>query len=664
MAAPLPARGRPGGTAQRFTPAGPYLLRGNRAAGRFTRSKPDLGEATFIANIADVAVQEELTKLYSRDADWNALLRQTSQGVVQEQISLQKFIDGFKNFPEEIPLQNIRPAMSTVIYKTKCKSWVPQDFQKGIQGIESLERIHHDINNERDILVIVTAKKVPIDWAQFEEIFNWDWELYVLFWDKDQELLFIHSSSNAGYYKRLAEAVAGEVELIKGPPVFRCLSGINRLKLQNVGLIEQLGRLIRYTMRAGSDVEPGLTSAQMRNVVKSNIFGMGYEDGSKTSVGCSYKGRIWSRRVTNLDALTRWCSFIGTKILDNTIDADEVLRGTLVPATVSERPTKMPIGIEWPDDVYKEPETTYTFIIDKDIEFPLHNTDIRLVDPSESGELRFEICSDATSVEFVLSLFEENDIQDYRITTTRGINVLVRHGANALPLKLEDFFYENPPLIWFADGSSLEGNSLTELKTKYGPYQREKILCWDWTGTNLRKESQGITKESDSIQYQVIRELIKDDYNIVFDDDGSGEVADVVTIRDEEKSISVGFYHCKFSQKDVPGSRIEDLYAVCGQAQKSIRWIEKPMDLFSHLLRREPKREKGQEASRFEKGNWDNLFKIKEMSRTLPVSLKIFIVQPGLSKAEATESQQELLSVTENYLMETYKLSFGVIASP
>ena len=87
------------------------------------------------------------------------------------------------------------------------------------------------------------------------------------------------------------------------------------------------------------------------------------------------------------------------------------------------------------------------------------------------------------------------------------------------------------------------------------------------------------------------------------------------------------------------------------------------MDLFSHLLRREPKRGKGQEVSRFEKGNWDNLFKIKEMSRTLPLSLKIFIVQPGLSKAKTTVSQQELLSVTENYLMETYNLSFGIIAS-
>jgi hypothetical protein len=46
------------------------------------------------------------------------------------------------------------------------------------------------------------------------------------------------------------------------------------------------------------------------------------------------------------------------------------------------------------------------------------------------------------------------------------------------------------------------------------------------------------------------------------------------------------------------------------------------------------------------------------------VSLKIFVVQPGLSKSGASRDQLELLSVTENHLMETFRISFGVIASP
>ena len=39
------------------------------------------------------------------------------------------------------------------------------------------------------------------------------------------------------------------------------------------------------------------------------------------------------------------------------------------------------------------------------------------------------------------------------------------------------------------------------------------------------------------------------------------------------------------------------------------------------------------------------------------------MVQPGLSRSNATTEQLELISVTENYLMETYQLPFLFIAS-
>jgi hypothetical protein len=47
-------------------------------AGRFTRVKEGLGDATFIANVADVDVQKELKKLYTQDPDWNKLLPEAS----------------------------------------------------------------------------------------------------------------------------------------------------------------------------------------------------------------------------------------------------------------------------------------------------------------------------------------------------------------------------------------------------------------------------------------------------------------------------------------------------------------------------------------------------------------------------------------------------------
>lgn len=158
---------------------------------------------------------------------------------------------------------------------------------------------------------------------------------------------------------------------------------------------------------------------------------------------------------------------------------------------------------------------------------------------------------------------------------------------------------------------------------------------------------------------------------MIIDDDGKGEAADVVTIKlvgdpAAPSRIDVEFYHCKYSHAAAPGGRIEDLYEVCGQAQKSIAWMsshEKRTDLFTHLLCREARRQESKAASRYERGDGELLLTIREMSRLCPVSLQIHIVQPGLSRAQASREQLELLSVTETYLMETFRLPFGVIAS-
>jgi hypothetical protein len=49
------------------------------------------------------------------------------------------------------------------------------------------------------------------------------------------------------------------------------------------------------------------------------------------------------------------------------------------------------------------------------------------------------------------------------------------------------------------------------------------------------------------------------------------------------------------------------------------------------------------------------------MSHTTRISMKIVVVQPGVSKVAISEAQLRLLSVTENYLTETYQLPFTAV---
>ncbi|WP_433975345.1 DEAD/DEAH box helicase [Tunturiibacter lichenicola] len=186
-------------------------------AGRFTRSRADLGDATFIANVADVNVQEELQKLYTRDPDWNVLLPDLSEQMIGQQSSLQEFVSNFTDFPAEIPLKAVRPATSTVVYSTRCDFWLPDLFRAGIPSAESCERFHHSLNQQENTLVIVTARRLGLQWTDAESLFDWQWELYVVFWDSERELLFINSSSNSGDFKELAQALTGDkAKLISG----------------------------------------------------------------------------------------------------------------------------------------------------------------------------------------------------------------------------------------------------------------------------------------------------------------------------------------------------------------------------------------------------------------------------------------------------------------
>ncbi len=186
----------------------------------------------------------------------------------------------------------------------------------------------------------------------------------------------------------------------------------------------------------------------------------------------------------------------------------------------------------------------------------------------------------------------------------------------------------------------------------------------DWSGVDIRKESQGPGRRRDTVQRRVIDLVLNSGtpHDIVFDDDGSNEVADVVAIRREGHLLHVELYHCKFSSSAIKGGRVADLYEVCGQAQKSIRWAERLDDFLFHLRRREADRRRRGAATRFERGDLSALTGFLNQWRELRAEFSITVVQPGYSKATAVPGHLELFAATEAFLMETWRIPFQVWA--
>lgn len=202
------------------------------------------------------------------------------------------------------------------------------------------------------------------------------------------------------------------------------------------------------------------------------------------------------------------------------------------------------------------------------------------------------------------------------------------------------------------------------LKTGITQFNRQNIIKWDWNGVDIHKESQGDYKEKDSIQYKVIETLKNDiDYCVIFDDDNSGEIADVVGIKEKEDLILFEFYHCKYAHGDLPGSRVADLYEVCCQAEKTVIWMQDTRKIIERMIKRENIRLRNGKPSRFEKGDMKKLKELKNKMRFFPSKANVFIVQPGVDSDNISSSMERLLCGSSSYLMETYSIPLKLICS-
>jgi superfamily II DNA or RNA helicase len=621
--------------------------------GRFTRFRRDLGDANMVVNIADVEVRDELRELYAEDANWNYLLRRLSEGATGEQEELSEFFQGFEPLPLLYSLQNITPKMSTVVFETPADGWQPEQLAAFFGEERLLDR--PSLNAAENVAVVVVRQTVEVDWAAVRDLRNLAWDLYLLYWDEDNRLLYINSSTAKSTHDELAAAVFAEPVVRKaGEQIFRVLDGITRLSLTNLGLSHVIGRAVRFTMFMGTDTLQGLSEASRQNKTKSNTFGFGYRDGGAVTAGGSLKGKIWSYKIAStIPEWTKWCRAIGGKLLDNTIDIDQIFEHIIKYEPLSARPAAVPLAMAWSEEVMSRPESTIQFTING-VQYYLYQVGLRITTLDDTSPICFEVFSDAQVAAY--------EIQFGAGTMTYvALRGTVAVSSSRTTWSLAEWLAKEPPVLYFHDRSIIQHNLLARITQNAPPYPASQLEPWDWAGIDIKKESQGPQRSQNTVQFRVIAELKKAGYCLLFDDDDSGEAADVVAVRETAGGLHVDLFHCKYSGEPTPGARVGDLYEVCGQAQKSIHWYIDPWRLFKHLQHRESLR--AGSTTRFEIGDLALVQLLERRARQQRVTFGIVIVQPGLSQRRISVDQLRLLAGAAAYLKETYELPFRVIAS-
>ena len=637
--------------------------------GRFTREASKdahLGEASFVANIANAPVKKELEDMYSQDADWNILLPELNDQLTEEEIDFSNFITSFNSLSNSnIAIQKINIPLSAVIYRITSNELRANDW-KALFPVDQYQYRFSTTSGDGKTLLIVLGNTEAVDWGAVDSVQNIVWNLIVVHREMtpNYKHAYFYSTCNVNYTE-LADTLFGGVNLkIDGGIVFRAFHDVKRFLTFNFG-----GRNkgdISFKSFYGKDVENAIGDIEKKRLVKNNIFGNGYLNGDRISLGCSIKGKIWSFMRGNLLMYNKWVKRIGALIEDKSIDEDEIWENTLRPSRIVALPDTEPICVDWDSDIYAYTDQRIGVTEADGRSYAFWEIELNLLRRDDPGTVKFELRTPEKSAEYVIRY--GNGIsgnRNYLVEQVNGSKFAFTMGPQIYEDIARLFNEEYPPTINFADGSQLYGDTLTASPDDVKLFDRDRLEVIDWAGVDIKNESMHVPPyETDSIQY-FIANKIKDDYTILYDDDNSGEIADLIGIREDEKEILISLYHLKFANGGRVSNKVDNLYEVCGQAEKSLAWKNKEISaFFRHLFARKTKKYQNREGSRLLKGTEEELERLRRIANRLKrVRFEITIVQPSISKTIVSEDILVLLGTTETYIKDYSNINFHVICS-
>ena len=632
--------------------------------GRITRKGQlgKVGEATVITNVADQDTEAKLADLYAEGADWDRIIRRLSEERVEQELRLQDVVMELKqsgNLHAELSLWNLRPALSAQFFRTKCEQWNPLQF---VSVLPSDAQRWHALSEKDNVLVAVICRSEAVGWGNYQNVRDTIYDLVILRWDRDAQALFLYASDYAKLRsEKMAEMVTNEeTTLISGKPVFNILNNVELPLVKHLGS-SRIGA-ISFTSYFGPNVTEGLASIEKAQSELNNIACLGYENGDRVLWGCTQRrGKVWQQKAGSIadwiawtDAT--WCKVTTAGELDNNITRD-----FLRPQKLQRPHSSYPISVQWGEQAqlrYNDRQ----FIVFGETEVPLFAVDLEIGAIHENGAIDIRIVTDGPVAEYRL-LIDVSLSGGYRHERVSGPVARFKTSRENV-LDLEEYLAKDPFIIRYVDGTYSYNCYHIPAKLNADLYDRGRLETWDWDGIPLNNESMDKSRAQKTIQYRTFEHL-EPEFDLIYNDDGCGEAADLVCLKDaEDGTIRLCLVHCKGASGGQISQDIRNFYTVCGQAQKSIVAKHAGLPTLYHDLKRREDTWLKEGYSRFLKANMKALHYFKEKARRSKTTFEMVLVQPGASIKTITDDALRLLGTTELYLMKTTEAKFRVVVSP
>ncbi len=628
--------------------------------GRFARvAGQNLGTATFVAVPMDIEVERQ--RLYNDPAGWQELVLNLGAGRVQQEEQIREALDTFEEMhtTEEdvqgVSIFALEPKRHVKIYR--CEGIT---LDSAITLPVPFSLIREDFSHELTTRVLLMRTTMKPQWITSTGFETEEHDLAVVHHHADSGLLFIGSSKrNDTLYETIASQLATSYRPLALPEVNRVLAGVQRSEFFNIGMRSNADGALKesYRILTGPNPQDVVTELDGQLYHRGHLFGRCVFNGEDSLLGFSSSGKVWSPGQCRIPEFIDWCGVLATRIAGTT----PVTTGSKLDLlSAGELVTRVPnrvIGIDWPMSVY---DGTHEIIMTdgqgRRVHRPLLDCDLA---PRYRPDGTLEVVL-ALDEHTVVALFDPARTPAFETVGNWNETVLIEKARERT--RYIDWLNANGLPMILQDGSTLRGRHYVPRRGQAILFDMTRVVVPDWTATrvDIKNECGPSTGALRSIQ-EGLRDIISQLAPIAaVCDHGTGEVADFVVLLDSPTHLIVRVYHCKALARNStgPGGRVEDLYEVCGQAMKGIRWLKNP-ELLCERIRA---RVQTQGHRQFFVATF-RAFDDSIRNRQKPIQMEVAIVQPGLSRQTGEEGVRLLLASVDDYIKRAVGAPLAVLGS-
>ena len=619
--------------------------------GRFARTNANnIGEAKFIA-VNNESLEIENNRLYAADAIWQDMIINMSEEKNTKEENEKKYYSSYEGSVddnEDVSLNSISVNCHDKIYRVK-------DFNINASFPDALNTYTRVYRNTDDNTVVgIGMNHVSPLWLTKDNKIDLQHTLFIVHFQSELNLLHIYSQIHTEViYEAIVKSFSTNYEKISKSIMNRVLGNLSDFEFFNSGMINRYNESGEaYRIMAGSDVSNAIDPTTGRIYSAGHVFCKAKDtangDSKDITIGYSSASKVWSSRYVSLSEYIKWVDEIGRKITNSSIKVKTNTNYDYIPS--SEILTKYPDNIFFGDYNYKTYNTAPIVIVkDDNYSCPITDFTIEIANRTDFN-ITFRLVNDLISEVFTC------DIHGHYFSRSNKLHIKTSKAIIDLP----DYFTDNPIIFKTFDDALISGDEIyksidTNNQNKIFDPNRIIAIDWDKYNTNIKKEfykSDEKRGKMNSIQESLETFLLEDPNNIfVIFDHGSGEIADYISLQENDSEIIVKIYHVKKMSGATYNANVSDVYEVAGQAVKSIIWLLSKASLITKM---EKRRSSGKCV--FKKGTFTD-FKEKLRGSQKQFSCFVVIVQPALSRSKPMDNHiQEILASANSYISKAGKV--------